>query len=90
MRLRHSIAVLGLHAATVTGMYYLRTAHRYSAVADSDVVVFFLPTIIAMGLHAKVISSLSVKTFARFIVATLLAGAGLLLALLLSLNLWGA
>jgi hypothetical protein len=81
-------AIFTAHVLTVVGGYFLRISRDY-AVTESDVALFVLPSLFALGSYLIILKA-SVRTTTRLFIALALAFAGLNFALAISVNVWGA
>ena len=87
-------AVMIGQVVAVAGMYYLRIAGSHPS-AESDIVIFYLPTLGAFTLYAAVFGSwnkgrAAVSRAGRLIASLGLAFLGLFVAMLTALNTWGS
>jgi hypothetical protein len=93
-RLLLCAGLLVAHAGAIDAMYYLRSVKRHP-IADSDLVVFLLPTLlaltghlIALGARPRQMHELSLA--GRILGSVILTFLGLWIAMVGALNTWGA
>jgi hypothetical protein len=80
-------AVMAGHVATVVALYYLGISGDHPII-ETDVVILYLPTLLAFGLHFAVMRH-PARTV-RVIAATIMTLIGFVVAMLISLNSWGS
>lgn len=87
--------LIAAQAGAIDGMYYLRIV-RHHPIADSDFVVFVVPTLLALVMYFVALTAgrsdrqKPLPLIARLVSATVLTVVGLAIAMLTALNTWGS
>jgi hypothetical protein len=86
--------VLVAHAGAIDAMYYLRSVKRHP-IADSDLVVFLLPTLLALTAHVVALGARPRQTHelslaGRIFGSVIMTFLGLWIGMVGALNTWGA
>jgi hypothetical protein len=82
-----SVGAMVAHVSCMLGMYYVGLTANHPVV-QNPVVVFYLPTLVAFGVHSTVARRSSRAV--RFVGAGVLTVAGFVLSLLIVLSVWGS
>jgi hypothetical protein len=88
-------AVMAAQVGATGGMYYLRTA-RHHPVSGSDLVVFYLPALLALVTYFLALSARPfgrhnhLRLIVRVVGATVLTLVGFWVSMFVALNIWGA